>query len=139
MIPGSGGSPGEGLGYPLQYSCTYLVAQMVKNLPAMWETLVRSLDWEDALKKGMTPTPVFLPGEFHGQKSLAGYSPWAGKELEMTEQISLHFTLWRSQTSEFISECTNSGVFISYYSLFQVTENSLQWFKQHKIRMFLFG
>ena len=112
---------------------------MVKNLPAMWETLVRSLDWEDALKKGMTPTLVFLPGEFHGQKSLAGYNPWAGKELEMTEQISLHFTLWRSQTSEFISECTNSGVFISYYSLFQVTENSLQWFKQHKIRMFLFG
>ena len=42
-IPGSGRSPGEGIGYPLQYSWASLVAQTVKNLPAMWETLVRSL------------------------------------------------------------------------------------------------
>ena len=39
-IPGSGRSPGEGIGYPLQYSWASLVAQMVKNLPAMWETWV---------------------------------------------------------------------------------------------------
>ena len=51
-IPGSGRSPGEGLGYPLQYSRTFLVAQMVKNTPAMWETWVRSLCWEDPLEKG---------------------------------------------------------------------------------------
>ena len=51
-----------------------LVAQMVKNLPAMQETRVRSLDWEDPLEKGMA-TPVFLPGESHGQRSLADYSP----------------------------------------------------------------
>ena len=36
------------------------------------------------------PTPVFLPGESHGQRSLAGSSPWSGKELDMTEQVSLH-------------------------------------------------
>ena len=41
--------PGEGMGYPLQYSWASLVAQTVKNLPAMWETWVRSLGWEDAL------------------------------------------------------------------------------------------
>ena len=52
-IPGSGRSPGEGKGYPLQYSWTFLVAQLVKNLPAMWETWVRSLDREDPLEKGM--------------------------------------------------------------------------------------
>ena len=51
-IPGSGRSAGGGTGYPLQYSWTSLVAQMVKNPPAMWETWVRSLDWEDALEKG---------------------------------------------------------------------------------------
>ena len=48
----------------------------VKNLPAKQETWVWSLDREDALEKKMATTPVFLPGEFHGQKSLAGYSPW---------------------------------------------------------------
>ena len=37
-------------------------------------------------RKEQLPTPVFLPGEFHGQRSLAGYSPWGCKELEMTEQ-----------------------------------------------------
>ena len=51
-IPGSGRSTGEGIGYPLQCSWTSLVAQLVKNLPAMWETWVRPLDWEDPLEKG---------------------------------------------------------------------------------------
>ena len=51
-IPGSGRSTGEGKGYPLQYSWTSLVAQLVKNLPAMWETWVQSLGWEDPLEKG---------------------------------------------------------------------------------------
>ena len=49
------------------------VAQMVKNLPAMLETLVQSLGQEDPLEKGI------LPGESHGQSSLAGYSPWGAK------------------------------------------------------------
>jgi len=52
-IPGSGSSPGEGRGYPLQYSWASLVAQAVKNLPAMQETWVRSLGWEDPLEKHM--------------------------------------------------------------------------------------
>ena len=50
-IPGSGRSAGEGIGYPLQYTWVSLLAQ-VKNLPAMWETWVRSLGWEDPLEKG---------------------------------------------------------------------------------------
>ena len=53
-IPGLGRYPEEGIGYPLQYSCAFLVAQMIKNLPpAMQETWVRSLGWEDPLEKGM--------------------------------------------------------------------------------------
>ena len=62
-----------------------LVAQMVKNPPAMQETQVQSLGWEDPLEKEWLPTPVFLPGESHGQRSLAGHSPWGCKELDMTE------------------------------------------------------
>ena len=53
-IPGSGRSTGEGIGYPLQYSWASLVAKLVKNLPAMWETWVQSLGWEDPLEKGKT-------------------------------------------------------------------------------------
>ena len=51
-IPGLGRSPGEGIGYPLQYSWAFLVTQLVKNLPAMRETWIRSLGWEDPLEKG---------------------------------------------------------------------------------------
>ena len=51
-IPGSGRSTGEGIGYPFQYSQASLVAQLLKNLPAVWETWVRSLGWEDPLEKG---------------------------------------------------------------------------------------
>ena len=47
----AGRSPGEGIGYPLQYSWASLVAQLVKNLPAMRETWVRSLGWKDPLEK----------------------------------------------------------------------------------------
>ena len=51
-MPGSGRSPGEGIGYPLQFSWASLVAQLVKNPPAMCETWVQSLGWEDPLEKG---------------------------------------------------------------------------------------
>ena len=53
-VPASGRSTGEGLGYPLQYSWASLVAQLVKAPPAMWETWVQSLGWEDPLEKGTT-------------------------------------------------------------------------------------
>ena len=73
-----------------------LVAQLVKNLPAMLETLVGSLGWKIPWKKEWLPTPVFLPGEFHGQRSLAGYSPWVCKESDTIEQLilSLFHRFW---------------------------------------------
>ena len=61
---------------------------MVKNLPAMQETQVQSLDWEDPLEKKMAP--VFLPGKSHGQRSLASYSPWFYKESDTAEQLNTH-------------------------------------------------
>ena len=53
LIPGSGRCPGEAIGFPLQYSWAFLVAQTVKNPSAMWETWVQSLGWEDPLEEGM--------------------------------------------------------------------------------------
>ena len=73
----------------MRHTGAFLVAQMVNNVPAMWETQVRSLCWEDPLEKEWLPTPVFLPGESHRQRSLVGYSPWGCKMLDTTEQLPL--------------------------------------------------
>ena len=80
----------------------FLLTQMVKDLLAMRKTLVQSLSGEDPLEKGMAtysnilnplqysqPTPVFSPGKFSGQRSLAGYSPWRLKEWDRTERPTL--------------------------------------------------
>ena len=66
-----------------------LVAQMVKNLPAMRETQFQSLDWEDPWRREWQSTPVFLLGESHGQRSLVGYSSWDHKESDTTEWLTL--------------------------------------------------
>ena len=58
--------PGEGIGYPLQNSWASLVAQLVKNPPAVWETRVRFWGWEDPPEKGTAIHFSTLPGEFHG-------------------------------------------------------------------------
>ena len=62
---------------------------MVKNMPAIQETWVRSLGWGDPWRRAWQPILVFLPGEFHGWSSLVGYSPWGHKESDTTEQLSL--------------------------------------------------
>ena len=85
-IPGLGRSAGEGIGYPLQYSWSSLVAQLVKNLPVMGETWDQSLGWEDPLEKGKATHASIL----------AWRIPWTlvsmgCKMLEMTEQLSLSY------------------------------------------------
>jgi len=65
------------------------VAQTIKHLPVIQETRILSLGREEPLETEWLPTPVFLPGEFHGQRSLAGYSPWGHKESDTTEGLSL--------------------------------------------------
>ena len=62
-----------------------LVAQVVKNLPAMQETQVQSLGWEDLLEKEMATHSSILASESHGQRSLVGYSPRGQKELDGAE------------------------------------------------------
>ena len=80
LIPGPGISTGEGIGYPLQYSWASLVAQLVKNPPAMQETCVRSLSWEDS--------PAELKGyslQYSGLEKSMDYTSWSRKESDMTE------------------------------------------------------
>jgi len=78
-IPGSGRSAGEGIGYPLQYSWASLMAHMVKNLPAVWETWVVSLAWEDPLKKGTAPHSSILAWRFPWTKE-PGRRPSMGSQ-----------------------------------------------------------
>ena len=72
LIPGLGRSTGDRIGYPLQHSWASIVAQLVKNPPAMWETWVQCLGWEDPLqKKPATHSSILAwriswTGEFHG-------------------------------------------------------------------------
>ena len=77
-----------------------MVAQRLKHLPAMWETWVRSLGstpgfdpWVGKIpwRRKWQPTPVLLPGESHGRRSLVGYSPQGRKEPDTTEQLYFHF------------------------------------------------
>ena len=83
LIPGSGKSAGEGIGYPLQYSWASLVAQLVKKPPVMWEfnLWVRKIPW----RRERLPTPVFWPGEFHGL-----YSPWVAKSWTRLSDFHFH-------------------------------------------------
>ena len=82
----------EEVRFELSFEGASLVEQRLKRLPAMGETWVRSLGQEDPLEKEMATPPLFLPGEFHGQKSLAACSPWGCKESDMTERLTHTFT-----------------------------------------------
>ena len=73
-----------------------LIAQLVKNLPAMWETWVRSLGWEDALEKREN-TPVFWPGEFHGLKVR---HDWATFTFQSYSSLKANITIPISQIVE---------------------------------------
>ena len=63
------------------------MAQMVKSLPTVFKTWVEKVSW----RRKWQPTPVFLPGESHGWRSLVGYSPWGRTGSDTNEQ--LHFTI----------------------------------------------
>ena len=77
--------------FPLPGLWVSFVAQRVKNLPAMQETRVWSLGWEDPLEN--VPTAGLLPGEFHGQRILTDCSPWGCKERDGTEWLTFSFSL----------------------------------------------
>ena len=85
LIPGSGRSTGEGIGYPLQYSWASPVAQLVRNLPAMQETLVQYLGWDNPLKKGKATHSNIL----------AWRILWSCKQSDTPERLSLSLLFGR--------------------------------------------
>ena len=84
LIPGLGRSTGEGIGYPLRYSWASLVAQLVKNSPAMQETWVRSLGWEDPLEKGMATHSSILAWRIPWTEEPGRLQSMGCKESDMT-------------------------------------------------------
>ena len=80
LIPGSGSSPGEGIGYPLQYSWVSLVAQM--NAPAMLETWVRSLGWEHPLEEGMATHSSILAWRIPIDRGAGGLQSMGSQTVE---------------------------------------------------------
>ena len=75
------------------FSRASLVCQTVKNPPAIQETWVQSLGWEDPLEEGMATHSSILAWRIPGQRSLVGYSPWGHKESDMTKQLSTYSIL----------------------------------------------
>ena len=90
-IPGSGRSNGEGNGNPCQYSWASLVAQTVKNPPVMWEICLIPKLGRSSGGGHDNPLQYSCLKNPHGQRSLAGYSPWGCTELDMTERLSTAF------------------------------------------------
>ena len=107
-IPGSGRSTGEGLGYPLQCSWASLVAQLVKNPPAMLETWVQSLSWEDTLEKGKATHSSIL----------AWRIPWTVKFMK-SQRVRHHWATFSSLSSHVLAivnnAAVNTGVHVSFY------------------------
>ena len=116
-LPGSGRSPEEGKGYPLQYSWASLRAQLVKNPPAMRETWFLSLGWEDSPGEGEG-----YPLQYPGLENSMDYSPWGCKELDMNEQLSL------------LDQITNRDLLYSagnYTQYFVITYKETESEKEH--------
>ena len=101
LIPGSGRSAREGIGYPLQYSWASLVAQLVKNLPAMQETRDWSLGWEDPLEKGKATHSRILEARHPTSYSC---TPSQILLLSLFEQNAIrHIFLWPREFYQFES------------------------------------
>ena len=82
-IPGLGRSSGGGIGGPLQYSWAFLVAQLVKNPPAIWETWLQSLGWEEPLEKGKAGYPL----QYSGLEKSMDRGSWQAKSCKESNTI----------------------------------------------------
>ena len=87
-----------------------MVAQMVKNLQQWRRPGVQPMGQEDALEKEWLPTLVLLPWEFHGQRSLEGYSPWGPKKLDTTEWLTIQNRIAAPTISKGTLFCLYHGI-----------------------------
>ena len=118
LISGSGRSSGEGIGYWLQYSWASLVAQMIKNLPAMQETWVPwvgKISW----RRAWQPTPVFLPGE----------SPWteepSGVQPTGSQRVGHDWVAKHSRVIDEAEPCGSSEVIFKYQKHYYLHSSGL--------------
>ena len=102
----------------------FLVAQKVRNPPAMQETQIRSLGREDPLEEGMAAHSSTLAWRIHGQRSLAGYSPWGGKESDSSSQLHFHFQGYCN--SGFLSQISAFSLSLENHTLYN-TVSTLCW------------
>ena len=107
LIPGSGRSPGDGIDYPLQDSWAFLVAETVKNLPAMQETWVLSLGWEDPLEEGMATY----------SSTLAWRIPWTEEPGGLQSMELQKSWIWQSDTHTHTHTHTNPHTHTQKYVL----------------------
>ena len=114
------------------------MAQTVKRLPAMRETWVQFLGQEDPWRRKWQPTPVLLPGKFHGWTSLVGYSPWGRKGSDMTEQLHLFcfneqyfFKLKHTRFGIWWQFLTPDNLFVFNLSLFSSSETRTHYWREH--------
>ena len=114
LIPGSGRSTGEGIGYPLQYSWASLVAQLVKNLPAVQEIWVWSLGWEDPLEKGKATHSSILAWRIPVFRVAESQIGWAIFTFTFLPLRGLSEHAWSSWNR---AQHTGSTVVIFYYFL----------------------
>ena len=141
LIPESGRSPGEGIGYPLQYSWPYLVAWLVKNPPAMWETWVRPLGWEDPLEKRTATHSSILAGrmvaksqtwlsDFHFAISCSrGFShPRLPVSPAFAGRFFYHWATW--EALKFLSWCLK-GIFILESIVWKICYLGILFFPHH--------
>ena len=124
-IPGSGRFPGGGIVYPLQYYRASLVTQTVKNLPAMWETWVQSVGWEDPLKEVMATHSSSCLENPHGQRSLVGCSPWRRKVSDTPERLSTaQQVVYPLQSSSYGGRAPDKNTHFSPSHIFSPLSNS---------------
>ena len=93
-------SPIQLFATPLTVVLASLVTQRLKRLPAMWETQVQSLGWNIPWRRKWQPTPVFLPGEFHGGRSLVGNRQQGILQARILEWVALPFSKESSQARD---------------------------------------
>ena len=100
-----------GIGYPLQYSWASLVAQMVENLPAMWETCVWSLDWEDPLEEGMATHSSILACRIPRTEGPGGLHEVANSWTQLSDwvHLELFFNLFSVIFTYFFLSTDNPG------------------------------
>ena len=94
---------------------------MIKNLPVMQETWVQSLGWEDPWRKERLPTPIFWPREFHGQRSLAGYSPWGLRVRHDWATFTEHTTVYKMDNQWILYIYTYIHTYIYIYIYIYIT------------------